>query len=149
MTKSSTCNKGKALHISQWIKGELGGGRGWDGGGGRGYRKTGNGDDRDDNDNGEAGEDEEFELWSAERMNAKRAEVERRLLSMARYNCHGEVAIECVAETLSAVSSPDDSQVSINIIFLLYYVENVFRERLINMDQGSNRNRCRCFEKLF
>lgn len=130
MTKSSTCNKGKALHISQWIKGELGGGCGWDGGGGRGYRNPGNGDDDDDDDDGGgADKDEDLELWPAERMNAMQAEVQRRLSSMAQDDCGGEVAIECVAETLSVVSSPDDSQVSIHVcVYLSFYAQDVFRD---------------------
>lgn len=120
MTKSSTCNKGKALHISQWIKGELGGGRGWDGGGGRRCRGSGNndGDGGDDDEDDGSGEDEDLELWSAERMNAVQAEVQRRLSSMARDECGGEATVECVAETLSVVSSPDDSQVSVRLFRL-------------------------------
>lgn len=104
MTKSSTCNKGKALHISQWIKGELGGGLldgGSCGGGGGGSSGDG-GYDVDD-----------LELWSAEQMNAKREEIERRLSSAAAARDGVEAIIEyaTAAETLSVVSSPDDSQV--------------------------------------
>jgi len=82
MAKCSACDKGKALHISQWIKGELGGGK--DG--------FGFGPDAD--------ADEPTELWPAERMDAKRAEVMRRLLTTA----------EDAAETVSGCSQ-DDGQV--------------------------------------
>lgn len=99
MTKSSTCNKGKALHISQWIKGELGGTRGQLGG---------------DGSDGNCGDDEDkLELWSAEQMSAKQAEVRRRLLSVTQDMNGSEVIIECTTETVSVVSSPDDSQVRI------------------------------------
>ncbi|KAL4148361.1 hypothetical protein QTP88_002625 [Uroleucon formosanum] len=105
MTKSSTCNKGKALHISQWIKGELGGSL-FDGGssGGGGGSSTGGGGGYDDDD---------LELWSTEQMNAKRAEIERRLSSAAAARDGIETTIEytTAAETVSLVSSPDDSQV--------------------------------------
>lgn len=95
MTKSSACNKGKALHISQWIKGELGGGDG------------GRDDDPDD--------EEELELWSAERMDAKQTEVRRRLLTAARDARGDEVMVECAAtDTVSVVSSPDNSQVGVH-----------------------------------
>ena len=104
MTKSSTCNKGKALHISQWIKGELGGGV-FDG---DSYGPSGGGN------NGNNGyDDDDLELWSAEQMNAKRAEIERRLSSAAAARDGVETIVECAntAETISVVSSPDDSQV--------------------------------------
>ncbi|XP_025409452.1 uncharacterized protein LOC112682900 [Sipha flava] len=132
MTKSSTCNKGKALHISQWIKGELGGGRGWEGGGGRRYRNTGR-DDGDDGHGGSDGDEEDLELWSAERMNAVQAEVQRRLSSMARDDTGGEVTIECVAETLSVVSSPDDSQKTV-------VPENVCNKCQMTCDINGNQN---------
>jgi len=107
MTKSSACNKGKALHISQWIKGELGGSL-FDGGsgGGGGGGSTGGGGGYDDDD---------LELWSTEQMNAKRAEIERRLSSAAAARDGVETVIEfaTAAETVSVVSSPDDSQVRI------------------------------------
>lgn len=111
MSKSSACNKGKALHISQWIKGELGGTAAGGGGGvacamdwGGGYRGGGGHDNRDD---------AEFELWSQERMDAKNTEIRRRLEANARDTCRGNVAtVVCGdAETVSAHSSPDDSQV--------------------------------------
>lgn len=104
MTKNSTCNKGKALHISQWIKGELGGRR--------------NGLDGDDRNCGD--DEDELELWTAEQMNAKQAEVQRRLLSVSQDVCGSEVVVECTAETISVVSSPDDSQVRILIFTYIY-----------------------------
>jgi len=109
MTKSSTCNKGKALHISQWIKGELGGGV-VDGGS---YGPSGGG-----NSGGSGYDDDDLELWSAEQMNAKQAEIERRLSSAAAARDGVEAIIEYAntAETISVVSSPDDSQVSIMIL---------------------------------
>lgn len=86
----NTCNKGKALHISQWIKGEL----------------------RDSGVDHANGDHEELELWSAERMAAKKAEVLRRLAASRRDECGETVIVEC-AETVSVIcSSPDDSQVS-------------------------------------
>lgn len=108
MTKSSTCNKGKALHISQWIKGELGGGvvdRGSCGPGGGGSS------------GGSGYDDDDLELWSAEQMNAKREEIERRLSSAAAARDGVEAIIEyaTAAETVSVVSSPGDSQVRIMI----------------------------------
>lgn len=98
MSKSSACNKGKALHISQWIKGELGGR----------YRRDGDADADDD-----CGDDEEeeLELWSAERMHAKQAEIRRRLSSAVRDVGGGDVVIEMGTDTGSVVSSPGDSQV--------------------------------------
>ncbi|XP_026815102.1 uncharacterized protein LOC113555024 isoform X1 [Rhopalosiphum maidis] len=103
MTKSSTCNKGKALHISQWIKGELGGGV-VDGGS---YGPGGSG-----NSGGSGYDDDDLELWSAEQMNAKRIEIERRLSSAAAARDGVEAIVEYAntAETVSVVSSPDDSQ---------------------------------------
>lgn len=99
MTKSSTCNKGKALHISQWIKGELGG------------RKN---ESIDDNESYREDDDDVLELWSDEQMNAKQAEVQQRLLAI-REECGSDgVVYDFVAETVSVVSSPDDSQVSID-----------------------------------
>lgn len=103
MTKSSTCNKGKALHISQWIKGELGGTRG-----------------QLDGDGNRADDEDELELWSAEQMSAKQAEVQRRLLSVAQDVNGSEVIVECTAETVSVLSSPDDSQVRIYIYRVLF-----------------------------
>jgi len=104
MTKSSTCNKGKALHISQWIKGELGGGL-FDGGSSAGVGGGSSG--------GGGCDDDDLELWSEEQMNAKRAEIERRLSSAAAARDGVEAIIEyaTAAETVSVVSSPDDSQV--------------------------------------
>lgn len=104
MTKSSTCNKGKALHISQWIKGELGGGL-FDGGSCAGVGGGSSG--------GGGCDDDDLELWSEEQMNAKRAEIERRLSSAAAARDGVEAIIEyaTAAETVSVVSSPDDSQV--------------------------------------
>lgn len=61
MAKSSACDKSKALHMSQWIKGELG------------VR-------RDDEDDGGGA----LELWPAERMDAVYAEIQRRLAAAAR-----------------------------------------------------------------
>jgi hypothetical protein len=108
MTKSSTCNKGKALHISQWIKGELGGGV-VDGGS---YGPSGGG-----NSGGSGYDDDDLELWSTEQMNAKQAEIERRLSSAAAARDGVEAIIEYAnTETISVVSSPDDSQVSIMIL---------------------------------
>ncbi|VVC32176.1 PDZ domain,C2 domain,Dbl homology (DH) domain,PH domain-like [Cinara cedri] len=107
MSKSSTCNKGKALHISQWIKGELGGtsgGSGWTDWGGV-YRGRGSREKHNDND-----DDAEFELWSQERMDAKKSEIQRRLAAATLDECGGDVIIECTAETISVLSSPDDSQ---------------------------------------
>lgn len=98
MTKNSTCNKGKALHISQWIKGEL-----------RGSGDSGDGDD----------DEEDLELWSQERMNAKQIEVLRRLSETTKDRYGTDVVIMdyvTSAETVSVVSSPDDSQVHNTII---------------------------------
>lgn len=118
MTKSSTCNKGKALHISQWIKGELGG------------RKD---EAIDDNEEYREDDDDVLELWSDEQMNAKQAEVQRRLQAIREESGSDGVAYDLVAETVSVVSSPDDSQVRINdkinsskiqyiFYFFLYYL---------------------------
>lgn len=70
MTKSSACNKGKALHISQWIKGELGA---------RGGRVADGNEDED----GGGGNGSALELWPAERMDAIYAEIQRRLTATA------------------------------------------------------------------
>lgn len=99
MSKSSSCSKGKALHISQWIKGEL--------------RSFGDGGDGD-------GDENELELWSQDRMDAKRTEVMRRLSESTKDRYGTEVVMMdyvTSAETVSVVSSPDDSQVhNTNII---------------------------------
>jgi len=55
------------------------------------------------------GEDESTELWSAERMDAKHAEVRRRLLTAAEDARGARVIVEA-AETVSSCS-PDDGQV--------------------------------------
>lgn len=89
MTKISACNKGKALHISQWIKGELGA----------------VGGDRVDP---EQDEDGGLELWPEERMRAKQEEVQRRLEAARDQQRGCDVIIE---DTVSMISSPDDSQV--------------------------------------
>lgn len=194
MRKGSSCKIEKALHISQWIKGELGGtasggggggggghgsrgngrgdggggggggggsrGSGYSGGGGNGYSGGGgsgySGGDGSGYSGGGGGsggcvsgggvgvgggigvgggvdggsacamdwgsgyrgggghynhDDAEFELWSQERMDAKNTEIRRRLEENARDVCGSDVTVVCDTETVSAQSSPDDSQV--------------------------------------
>lgn len=76
MAKNSACNTGKALHLSQWMKGELG--------------VRGGQDDEDDGGGG-GGAGAALELWPAERMDAVYAEIQRRLAaeSAARDGCGG------------------------------------------------------------
>ncbi|XP_050535694.1 uncharacterized protein LOC126902449 isoform X2 [Daktulosphaira vitifoliae] len=86
----TTCNKAKALHISQWIKGEL---------------KSAAEDEPECDVAGSENELDDFECWTEEQMNIKKAEIQRRIRS--RDECEEEFVS---TETFSIVSSPDDSQ---------------------------------------
>lgn len=90
MTKSSACNKGKALHISQWIKGELGG------------RIADGNEDEDGGSDGSA-----LELWPAERMDAVYAEIQRRLTASAATAGRDERGGETVDDNAVSTSSAD------------------------------------------
>lgn len=110
----TTCNKGKALHISQWIKGELRAGT----------------EARADGDSGDGVD--ELELWSVERMNAKNEETQRRLSASRRDGeCGGEtMAMEILSVTCS---SPNNSQVRVNVSVPSHMTSMAFNSKLTSL----------------
>ncbi|XP_050428180.1 uncharacterized protein LOC126838097 isoform X2 [Adelges cooleyi] len=92
LLSKTTCDKAKALHISQWIKGEL-----------RGSLDDEPECDVTDSDD----ETDKVECWTEEQMNAMKAEIQRRLTGR-----DGSDIVEYLtSDSASGVSSPDDSHV--------------------------------------